>query len=77
MKEKFSFKETLKRNWGLLIRYISAIILFLFGIGAISKSPDGTTVLFLTLGWCYVFFKELKFFPRVIYKDEKGNLIQY
>jgi len=77
MKEKFNLKETLKRNVGFILHYIFLIIIFVIGLKAIIKSPDQITTLFLTLGWCYIFFRELRLSPILIFNNEEGETFQY
>lgn len=77
MKEKFNLKETLKRNVGFIFRYFSITLIFIIGLTAISKSPDKITTIFLTLGWCYIFLRELKVKPIIVYKNERGDIFEY
>lgn len=77
MTEKFSFKETIKRNVRFLLRFLISFVLFMIGMKAISRSTDQFVILFLTLTWCYIFLKNLKVRPRVIYKSKEGDLIEY
>ena len=77
MEQKFSLKETIRRNIGFILKSLSSIMLFIIGIIAIDKSIDQFVALFLTLIWCYIFFTHLKFRPRIIYKNKKGDILEY
>lgn len=70
VKEIFMVKETILRNLGLVIKTTFSIILFYIGLRAITNTTDPTTILFLTLIWCYIFLVRFRFRATLIFKQE-------
>lgn len=73
MSYKFSIKDTIIRNLGLLIKFTFQVILFMIGLNVITTNNDQTFKLFLTLIWCFLYFAHIKFNPTIIYKNKKGD----
>jgi len=69
-RETFMLKETVLRNIGLLIKTSFVLLLFGIGLNSIGNFEDATTILFMTLIWCYIFLVRFRFNLAVIFKVE-------
>lgn len=74
---KFQLKQTTTRNIGLLVKSTFSLFLFMIGLSKIAEFGDQSTVLFLTLIWCYIFLTHFRFNPRLIYQNKHGDIEEY